>query len=216
MGKGKFLYVTGENYDHIVVKDSAYKYNPDHDHAFALSKFSTDELLKLKAQLATEIENRMDLDEVNEENLRKMRELASNADARSVAAVIRQTLDRIDLVNADLKRAKARLELLTDEMKSRMINDGTSELKFQGLVSISQRPKTVYGVGEEGWQPVYDFIVDEALKLREAGKPIEEAFAILQKRLTSTTLNDLVDQGERIPDCIKVTTLNDISIKRIK
>ncbi len=43
-------------------------YAPEDAKYFPLSQFSTDDLLKLKAQIATDLENRMDLDEVTESN----------------------------------------------------------------------------------------------------------------------------------------------------
>lgn len=301
-GKGKFIYVFDDR-TRIKVADSAFKYDVENDLAFPISKFSTDELLKLKAQVATELENRMDLDGVVEQNLEKLKAQIRGAKGEVVAQLIRQTLDRLDIVSADEKRAKTRLEILTDEMKYRMVTEGESEKKFAGLITATYKAETVYNVGEEGWGTVYSGIVAESLEgqlanddvVAEVAKAINlerlndevsiavsdmiedmqrkvrreqditgealseqkallgemsevlnsykpeidteeiarnvmdalvenvrkglvnsEAFAIIQKRLTSTTLNDLVEQGYDLPKGIEGQEVRKVKIKRSK
>ena len=301
-GKGKFIYVFDDS-TRIKVADSAFPYNSDTDFAFPLSKFSTDDLLKLKAQVATELENRMDLDGVVEQNLEKLKAQIRGAKGEVVAQLIRQTLDRLDIVSADEKRAKTRLEILTDEMKHRMVTEGESEKKFAGLITATYKAETVYNVGEDGWGTVYSGIVAESLEdqladddvVEEVAKAINiehlndeimatvgeliedmqrkvrreqditgetfdgqkamldemaevlgsykpeidteeiarnvmdalvenvrkglvnsEAFAIIQKRLTSTTLNDLVKQGYDLPKGIESQEVRKVKIKRSK
>ena len=301
-GKGKFIYVFDDR-TRIKVADSAFKYDVENDLAFPISKFSTDELLKLKAQVATELENRMDLDGVVEQNLEKLKAQIRGAKGEVVAQLIRQTLDRLDIVSADEKRAKTRLEILTDEMKYRMVTAGESEKKFAGLITATYKAETVYNVGEEGWGTVYSGIVAESLEgqlanddvVAEVAKAINlerlndevsiavsdmiedmqrkvrreqditgealseqkallgemsevlnsykpeidteeiarnvmdalvenvrkglvnsEAFAIIQKRLTSTTLNDLVKQGYDLPKGIESQEVRKVKIKRSK
>ena len=301
-GKGKFIYVFDDR-TRIKVADSAFKYDVENDLAFPISKFSTDELLKLKAQVATELENRMDLDGVVEQNLEKLKAQIRGAKGEVVAQLIRQTLDRLDIVSADEKRAKTRLEILTDEMKYRMVTEGESEKKFAGLITATYKAETVYNVGEEGWGTVYSGIVAESLEgqlanddvVAEVAKAINlerlndevsiavsdmiedmqrkvrreqditgealseqkallgemsevlnsykpeidteeiarnvmdalvenvrkglvnsEAFAIIQKRLTSTTLNDLVKQGYDLPKGIESQEVRKVKIKRSK
>lgn len=301
-GKGKFIYVFDDT-TRIKVADSAIPYNSDTDFAFPLSKFSTDDLLKLKAQVATELENRMDLDGVVEQNLEKLKAQIRGAKGEVVAQLIRQTLDRLDIVSADEKRAKTRLEILTDEMKYRMVTEGESEKKFAGLITATYKSETVYNVGEDGWGTVYSGIVAESLEdqladddvVEEVAKAINvehlndevmatvgeliedmqrkvrreqditgetfdgqkamldemaevlgsykpeidteeiarnvmdalvenvrkglvnsEAFAIIQKRLTSTTLNDLVKQGYDLPKGIESQEVRKVKIKRSK
>lgn len=301
-GKGKFIYVFDDS-TRIKVADSAFPYNSDTDFAFPLSKFSTDDLLKLKAQVATELENRMDLDGVVEQNLEKLKAQIRGAKGEVVAQLIRQTLDRLDIVSADEKRAKTRLEILTDEMKYRMVTEGESEKKFAGLITATYKAETVYNAGEDGWGTVYSGIVAESLEdqladdnvVEEVAKAINiehlndevmatvgeliedmqrkvrreqditgetfdgqkamldemaevlgsykpeidteeiarnvmdalvenvrkglvnsEAFAIIQKRLTSTTLNDLVKQGYDLPKGIESQEIRKVKIKRSK
>lgn len=214
MGKGKFIYVLGD--DRIVVKDSAFPFDPTKDVAFPLSKFSTDDLLKLKAQLATEIENRMDLDEVTEANLTKLKQTISEADAKVVATILRQTLDRIELVNADLKRANTRKQLLEDELSRRMANDGVSTMNFAGVLSVTYKAESVFSVGEAGWDTVYYGIYDKAKELEQSGQSILEAFTILQKRLTSTALREMLQNNEELPAGIEVTQINKLSTRRSK
>lgn len=247
-GKGKFIYIYEEDGDkRIVVKDSAFK-TPEDAKYFPLSQISTDDLLKLKAQIATDLENRMDLDEVTESNLEKLRAQIRGAKAESIAQLYRQTLDRLEVVASDEKRAKTRLSILEDELKYRMQEDNVSELKFDGLLSVAYKPETVYSVGEEGWGPVYSNIFAETLAgqlvdgdvVHELAEEINlsnddvqavlkgletkartglrntEAFAILQKRLTSTTLNDLLKQGYDLPAGIETATVRKVKARRLK
>lgn len=247
-GKGKFIYIYEEDGDkHIVVKDSAFQ-APEDAKYFPLSQFSTDDLLKVKAQIATDLENRMDLDEVTESNLEKLRAQIRGAKAETIAQLYRQTIDRLEVVAADEKRAKTRQAILEDELKYRMQEDNVSELKFTGLLSVAYKPETVYSVGEEGWTPVYSEIFAETLagqladgdtvhelakennlsndEVQAVLKGLEEkartglnnteAFAILQKRLTSTTLNDLVKQGLELPKGIEQATIRKVKVRKLK
>lgn len=247
-GKGKFIYIYEEDGDkRIVVKDSAFQ-APEDAKYFPLGQFSTDDLLKVKAQISTDLENRMDLDEVTESNLEKLRAQIRGAKAETIAQLYRQTIDRLEVVAADEKRAKTRQAILEDELKYRMQEDNVSELKFAGLLSVAYKPETVYSVGEEGWTPVYSEIFAETLagqladgdtvhelakennlsndKVQAVLKGLEEkartglnnteAFAILQKRLTSTTLNDLVKQGLELPKGIEQATVRKVKVRKLK
>ena len=247
-GKGKFIYIYEEDGDkRIVVKDSAFQ-APEDAKYFPLSQFSTDDLLKVKAQIATDLENRMDLDEVTESNLEKLRAQIRGAKAETIAQLYRQTIDRLEVVAADEKRATTRQAILEDELKYRMQEDNVSELKFAGLLSVAYKPETVYSVGEEGWTPVYSDIFAETLagqlaygdivhelarennlsngevravlegleEKARAGLNNTEAFAILQKRLTSTTLNDLVKQGLELPRGIEQATIRKVKVRKLK
>ena len=247
-GKGKFIYIYEEDGDkRIVVKDSAFK-APEDAKYFPLSQFSTGDLLKVKAQIATHLENRMDLDEVTESNLEKLRAQIRGAKAETIAQLYRQTIDRLEVVAADEKRAKTRQAILEDELKYRMQEDNVSELKFAGLLSVAYKPETVYSVGEEGWTPVYSDIFAETLagqladgdtvhelakennlsneEVQAVLKGLEEkartglnnteAFAILQKRLTSTTLNDLAKQGLELPRGIEQATIRKVKVRKLK
>nr|DAP73709.1 MAG TPA: hypothetical protein [Caudoviricetes sp.] len=247
-GKGKFIYIYEEDGDkRIVIKDSAFQ-APEVAKYFPLSQFSTDDLLKVKAQIATNLENRMDLDEVTESNLEKLRAQIRGAKAETIAQLYRQTIDRLEVVAADEKRAKTRQAILEDELKYRMQEDNVSELKFAGLLSVAYKPETVYSVGEEGWTPVYSEIFAETLagqladgdtvhelakennlsndEVQAVLKGLEEkarsglnnteAFAILQKRLTSTTLNELVKQGLELPKGIEQATVRKVKVRKLK
>ena len=247
-GKGKFIYIYEEDGDkRIVVKDSAFQAPEDAEY-FPLSQFSTDDLLKVKAQIATYLENRMDLDEVTESNLEKLRAQIRGAKAETIAQLYRQTIERLEVVAADEKRAKTRQAILEDELKYRMQQDNVSELKFAGLLSVAYKPETVYSVGEEGWTPVYSEIFAETLagqladgdtvhelakennlsndEVQAVLKGLEEkarsglnnteAFAILQKRLTSTTLNELVKQGLELPKGIEQATVRKVKVRKLK
>ncbi len=247
-GKGKFIYIYEEDGDkRIVVKDSAFQ-APEDAKYFPLSQFCTDDLLKVKAQIATDLENRMDLDEVTESNLEKLRAQIRGAKAEMIAQLYRQTIDRLEVVAADEKRAKTRQAILEDELKYRMQQDNVSELKFAGLLSVAYKPETVYSVGEEGWTPVYSEIFAETLagqladgdtvhelakennlsidevqailkgleEKARSGLNNTEAFAILQKRLTSTTLNDLVKQGLELPNGIEQATVRKVKVRKLK
>lgn len=247
-GKGKFIYIYEEDGDkRIVVKDSAFQ-APEDAKYFPLSQFSTDDLLKVKAQIATNLENRMDLDEVTESNLEKLRAQIRGAKAETIAQLYRQTIDRLEVVAADEKRVKTRQAILEDELKYRMQEENVSELKFAGLLSVAYKPETVYSVGEEGWTPVYSEIFAETLagqladgdtvhelakennlsndevqsvlkgleEKARAGLNNTEAFAILQKRLTSTTLNDLVKQGLELPKGIEQATVRKVKVRKLK
>ena len=200
-GKGKFIYVFDDR-TRIKVADSAFKYDAENDLAFPISKFSTDDLLKLKAQVATELENRMDLDGVVEQNLEKLKAQIRGAKGEVVAQLIRQTLDRLDIVSADEKRAKTRLEILTDEMQYRMVTEGESEKKFAGLITATYKAETVYNVGEDGWGTVYSGIVAESLEgqLADDGVVAEVAKAINVERLNdevSVAVSDLIEDMQR-------------------
>lgn len=224
MAKGKFLYVVrkdGEN--RVFIKDETFsdypegtKFALDTGVGLSLSSFSTDDLLKLKAQIASHLETRMDLDEVVEGNLEKLQTQIKNAKGEVVAQLLRQTLDRIDINKSDLKRSETRLQILSDEMKRRMVESGESEIKYNGLVNVSYKGETVLNVGEDGWEPVYESILEEANSLKSKGKSIVEAFAIIQKRLTSTTLKELVAQGEELPNGVEQMTVHKIKVLRNK
>lgn len=302
-GKGKFIYIFDQEGDkRIVVKDSSFEL-PEGTQYFPLNQFSTDDLLKVKAQIATELENRMDLDEVTESNLERLKAQIRGAKAEAVAKLARQTLDRLDVVSADEKRAKTRLEIIQDELKYRMVTDEMSEMKFAGLLSVTYKPETVFNVGEDGWTPVYSNIVADSVQnqladgdvtkaiadkldvsnitdelvsevqgiIDEVGARVEterkvrggdtskveaaleyiteslntlqvkfskqeivrqvtenlianvregllnpEAFAILQKRLTNPTLNDLLKQGYELPKGIEQTLIRKVKTKRLK
>ena len=247
-GKGKFIYVFEKDGEkRIIVKDSAFEC-PEGTKFFPLSQFSTDDLLKVKAQIATELENRMDLDEVTESNLEKLKAQIRTAKAEAVAKLARQTLDRLDVIASDEKRAKTRLEIIQDELKYRMVTDDMSEMKFAGVLSVTYKAETVYSVGEDGWSPVYSNIVADSVANQLANGDVvqqiasdlnvstetvkevtdslvgnvrngllnPEAFAILQKRLTSTTLNDLVKQGYDLPQGIEQAVVRKVKTKRLK
>lgn len=247
-GKGKFIYIFDEDGEkRIVVKDSSFV-APEGAEFFPLSQFSTDDLLKVRAQIATALECRMDLDDVTEQNLERLKTQIRSAKAEAVAKLARQTLDRLDVVAADEKRAKTRLEIIQDELRNRMVADEMSEMKFAGLLTVTYKPETVFSVGEEGWTPVYSNIVadsvanqiadggvvqqlaneldvsvdtvkevtDGLVKNVRGGLLNPEAFAILQKRLTGTTLNDLLKQGYDLPEGIKQSTIRKVKTKRLK
>lgn len=313
--KGKFIYLYPcETGYRVLVKGSDFagypkgtKFELEHGIGIPLSQMSTDDLFKVKAQLATELESRMDLDEVTEANLTKLKEHIRDASSETIAQLLRQTLDRLDVVASDEKRVKTRQQILEDELRRRMIDDGVTEMKFSGLIQATYKQETVYNVGEEGWDTVYSGIVADTLesqlkldkagivaqldidaelqdltenakealfakidtmrgKLRrekdEYGTDISEAlgllddvvanledteiatstiksglvdsvatamvdnvrsgiksidaFSIIQKRLTSTTLNELVKQGEELPRGIESQFIRKLKIKRTK
>lgn len=254
-GKGKFLYiftpgmsneVTDEEH-RIYIGDSAAPITEGTQY-FPLSVFSTDDLLKLKAQIATALECRMDLDAVTEQNLETLKTKLRNAKTEVIAQLARQTLDRLDVVASDEKRAKTRLSIIEDELRHRMEEDGSAEMKFTGVLGVSYKPETVYNVGEEGWTPVYSAIVadsmegqladdqlvkdiaarenvsedtvrsvaEEVINSARNGLRNAEAFAILQKRLTSTTLNDLTKQGLDLPKGVEQKTLQKLKLRKLK
>lgn len=254
-GKGKFLYifspgmsneVTDEEH-RIYIGDSA-KHMDEGTQYFPLGNFSTDDLLKLKAQIATALECRMDLDDVTEKNLEALKTKLRSAKTEVIAQLARQTLDRLDVVASDEKRAKTRLAIIEDELRHRMEEDGSAEMKFTGVLGVSYKPETVYNVGEEGWTPVYSSIVADSLAgqvaddqaisriandldmseslVREVADGLAadirdglvnpEAFAILQKRLTSTTLNDLTKQGLDLPKGVEQKTLQKLKLRKLK
>lgn len=316
-GKGKFLFIfpSGDGYRAMVKKSDFDKYPKgttftlEHGIGLPLSKMSTDDLFKVKAQIATELENRMDLDEVTEANLEKLKATIEGASSEVIAQLVRQTLDRIDVVGSDEKRAKTRLQILEDELRHRMIQDGVSEMKFSGLIQATYKQETVYSVSEEGWDTVYSGIVADTLEAQLENKDernliidrvnirkevnelttittgaiqdhidvlrgrlrrekdinneditdrlallddleaelnelqvdasdvknglvhsvsdaiIEnvrggissiDAFSILQKRLTPTTLNELVKQGDELPKGVQSQTIHRLKIKRTK
>lgn len=319
MSNHSFLYIypDGDGY-RVQVKSSEDASYPEdtqfvlpHGVGLPISKMSTNDLLKVKAQIATILENRMDLDEVIEDNLAKLTQVVKAASTEEIAKVLRQTLDRLDIVKADEKRAKTRQQILEDELSFRMKKDGVSEMKVAGLVHVTYQPETVYSVGEAGWGAVYAGILTEALDaqikkkenlnaiIKEAdlegwasemndtilqimdgelerlrydikkqemitGQDLSEqtalidnfkvdaetfwekadfskfpkllvdnvlaalhnniieqfdgvdAFSILQKRLTSTTLKELETQGETLPDGIESQVIRKIKTKRTK
>lgn len=246
-GKGKFLYITTDVEPRIFVGDSA-KQTDEGTQYFPLGNFSTDDLLKLKAQIATALESRMDLDDVTEKNLETLKSKLRNAKTETIAQLARQTMDRLDIVSADEKRAKTRLAIIEDELRYRMEEDGSAEMKFTDLLSVSYKPETVYNVGEEGWTQVYGSIVadsmagqladdqlvqdiaerenvsadtvrsvaEEVINSARNGLRNAEAFAILQKRLTSTTLNDLTKQGLELPKGVEQKTLQKLKLRKLK
>lgn len=313
--KGKFIFIIpdGGSYQ-LKVKPSSFSEYPEGTQfnltqglGIPLGKFSTDDLLKVKAQIATELENRMDLDEVVESNFNNLKEIIRNAESSVIAQIMRQTLDRLDVINSDEKRAKTRLQILEDELRHRMLQDGVSEMKFKGSIQATYQKETVFNVGEEGWDTVYSGIVAETLehqientdlsanvdisdvttqllqttqetllarieilrgKLRREkdihGEDITselsllddlatelktvgvnfnddeiisslvnnvayamvdnirdgvtsiDAFSILQKRLTSTTLKELLKQGEELPRGVVSQEIQKLKIKRTK
>lgn len=313
--KGKFIFIIpdGDSYQ-LKVKPSSFSEYPEGTQfnltqglGIPLGKFSTDDLLKVKAQIATELENRMDLDDVVESNFNNLKETIRNAESYVIAQIMRQTLDRLDVINSDEKRAKTRLQILEDELRHRMLQDGVSEMKFKGSIQATYQKETVFNVGEEGWDTVYSGIVAETLehqientdlsanvdisdvttqllqttqetllarieilrgKLRREkdihGEDITselsllddlatelktvgvnfnddeiisslvnnvayamvdnvrdgvtniDAFSILQKRLTSTTLKELLKQGEELPRGVVSQEIQKLKIKRTK
>lgn len=313
--KGKFIFIIpdGGSYQ-LKVKPSSFSEYPEGTQfnltqglGIPLGKFSTDDLLKVKAQIATELENRMDLDDVVESNFNNLKETIRNAESSVIAQIMRQTLDRLDIINSDEKRAKTRLQILEDELRHRMLQDGVSEMKFKGSIQATYQKETVFNVGEEGWDTVYSGIVAETLehqientdlsanvdisdvttqllqttqetllarieilrgKLRRDkdihGEDITselsllddlatelktvgvnfnddeiisslvnnvayamvdnvrdgvtniDAFSILQKRLTSTTLKELLKQGEELPRGVVSQDIQKLKIKRTK
>lgn len=313
--KGKFIFIIpdGGSYQ-LKVKPSSFSEYPEGTQfnltqglGIPLGKFSTDDLLKVKAQIATELENRMDLDDVVESNFNNLKETIRNAESSVIAQIMRQTLDRLDVINSDEKRAKTRLQILEDELRHRMLQDGVSEMKFKGSIQATYQKETVFNVGEEGWDTVYSGIVAETLehqientdlsanvdisdvttqllqttqetllarieilrgKLRREkdihGEDITselsllddlatelktvgvnfnddeiisslvnnvayamvdnvrdgitsiDAFSILQKRLTSTTLKELLKQGEELPRGVVSQDIQKLKIKRTK
>lgn len=313
--KGKFIFIIpdGGSYQ-LKVKPSSFSEYPEGTQfnltqglGIPLGKFSTDDLLKVKAQIATELENRMDLDDVVESNFNNLKEIIRNAESSVIAQIMRQTLDRLDVINSDEKRAKTRLQILEDELRHRMLQDGVSEMKFKGSIQATYQKETVFNVGEEGWDTVYSGIVAETLehqigntdlsanvdisdvttqllqntqesllarieilrgKLRREkdihGEDITselsllddlatelktvgvnfnddeiisslvhnvayvmvdnvrdgitniDAFSILQKRLTSTTLKELLKQGEELPRGVVSQEIQKLKIKRTK
>lgn len=313
--KGKFIFIIpdGGSYQ-LKVKPSSFSEYPEGTQfnltqglGIPLGKFSTDDLLKVKAQIATELENRMDLDDVVESNFNNLKETIRNAESSVIAQIMRQTLDRLDIINSDEKRAKTRLQILEDELRHRMLQDGVSEMKFKGSIQATYQKETVFNIGEEGWDTVYSGIVAETLehqientdlsanvdisdvttqllqttqetllarieiirgKLRREkdihGEDITselsllddlatelktvgvnfnddeiisslvhnvayamvdnvrdgitsiDAFSILQKRLTSTTLKELLKQGEELPRGVVSQEIQKLKIKRTK
>lgn len=171
MSNHSFLYITPHSDGYgIQVKsstDSNYpedtQFTLEHSIGLPLDKMSTKDLLKVKARIATTLENRMDLDEVVEENLTQLTGVIKTASSEAIAKVLRQTLDRLDIVKADEKRAKTRQQILEDELSARMKKEGVSEMKFSGLVHVKYEPETVYSVGEAGWGAVYAGILADAL-----------------------------------------------------
>lgn len=261
-GKGRFLYILpSEDGYRALVKKSDFSDYPegttfslDHGVGLPLSKMCTDDLFKVKAQIASELENRMDLDEVVEANLDKLKEKIKDADTKVIAQLLRQTLDRLEVVGQDEKRAKARQQILEDELCFRMKNDGVNEMKFEKAITATYKKEMVYNVGEEGWDSVYGGIVSSAIagekdKLAQSIASVlfnygledsvddtffsnvvldtvihelktkftaVDAFSFLQKRLTSTSLNELVKQGEALPQGIVSQEISKLKIRRSK
>lgn len=313
--KGKFIFIIpdGGSYQ-LKVKPSSFSEYPEGTQfnltqglGIPLGKFSTDDLLKVKAQIATELENRMDLDDIVESNFNNLKEIIRNAESSVIAQIMRQTLDRLDVINSDEKRAKTRLQILEDELRHRMLQDGVSEMKFKGSIQATYQKETVFNVGEEGWDTVYSGIVaatlehqientglsanvdisdvttqllqttqetllarieilrgklrrekdihgeditselslldDLATELKTVGVNFNDdeiisslvnnvayamvdnirdgvtnidAFSILQKRLTSTTLKELLKQGEELPRGVVSQEIQKLKIKRTK
>lgn len=253
MAKGKFLcLLSTEQGVRVFVKDETFtppentKYTlEDSDYMLPLSQFSTDDLLKLKAQIATHLETRMDLDEVTEKNLNAMKEALKGAGSVVVAQLIRQTMERLEVIASDEKRAKTRLAILSDEMEHRMREEGVSEQKFAGLVNISYDKKRVYNVGEDGWGAVYGDIVDKlftdeihefikdfdfrddsffttseifemVLKKVKSSPALFDAFGLLNKRLSSNVLRDLEESDQSLPKGIEAQTIRKLKILKNK
>ena len=127
-----------------------------------------------------------------------------------------------------------------------MVTEGEIEKKFAGLITATYKAETVYNVGEDGWGTVYSgivadaldaqcqarlealccdldlspeevkYVTDEVIASVRDGLVNTEAFAIIQKRLTSTTLNDLVKQGYDLPKGIESQEVRKVKIKRSK
>lgn len=252
MAKGKFLcLLSTEQGVRVFVKDETFtppentKYTlEDSNYMLPLSQFSTDDLLKLKAQIATHLETRMDLDEVTEKNLNAMKEALKGAGSVVVAQLIRQTMERLDVIASDEKRAKTRLAILSDEMEHRMREEGVSEQKFAGLVNISYDTKRVYNVGEDGWGTVYGDMVDKlftdeiydfaeriadqsgtlsttdllatVLDKVKSSPALFDTFGLLNKRLSSNVLKDLEESEQPLPKGIEAQTIRKLKILKNK
>lgn len=197
----KFIYVEskgGDKPDSICIADNKYQYTPGASW-FNLDSFSTADLLKLKAQLSTVLENRMDVDEVNATMLEKLQLMMKNASMETLAQLLRQQLDREDTVSADEKRVKARKQMILNEVQRRMIDQGIDKLEFNGFVNITNKVVTQYSVNAEQWTDFYNSIIDEANQCRKDGRPVDEAFSVLQKRAKVTTLAELAKAGYALP-----------------
>lgn len=233
-GKGKFLYITNGGERKIKIADSAFAYDVDNTEVFNLKDFSTADLLKVKAQLATELSNRMDYDDVVESNIEKLLSVVRQADGKTLAMLARQTMDRLDQVGDDEKRAKTRLTILQDEIKRRMDEDGESKIEYRGLINAVYEQKTVYSVGEKGWPAVYSQIVADCLKAQFANQdgkyfaPQEvidlvskglvniDSFNALQKRLNTKTIDALAKESGSVPEWADTTTIRSVKFTKNK
>lgn len=131
---------------------------------FSLDSFGTKDLLKLKYKLNEEVENRMDLDEVLDDSTDKLMVSLSKATSLSVAKLLRFIGDRIDQIDADAKRNKKLEKIILDELGHRMLKEGTNEMKFDGIVTVGYKNKTVYSTTDEGWEKVYTGIASNAIE----------------------------------------------------
>lgn len=162
MQKSLFLSENPEGEVNISIRES--KTEQENEQAFDLDKFTTKDLLRLKYKIGEEVENRMDVDEVLEDSTDKLVKAISNATSMAVAKTLRFITDRISHIEEDLKRNKKLERIILDEFSYRMSKEGTDEMRFDGIMTVSYKSKTVYSPSEEGWEKVYSTIAADTVK----------------------------------------------------
>ena len=96
---------------------------------------------------------------------------------------------------------------------TRLNERGTKSTSIEGVGSVTKKMKVQPSSGD--WKLTYNFLIDEAIRLRSENKDATEIFAYLQKRLTIKPINDYIAAHDGdVPPGVNVLKTYTVGVRR--
>lgn len=115
-----------------------------------------------------------------------------------------------DVVEAGYKEAMEKIAIV---FLVRLNERGSKSTAVEGVGSVTRITKMQPSSGD--WKLTYNFLLDEAIRLREEGKDATEVFSFLQKRLLAKPINDYAKTHEgEVPPGVNVLKTYTVRVQK--
>lgn len=210
-----FIYAQNKD-DKVILNAGTEEVNNPDVTCIDISKCETRNLLAFRKYLDKEINSRMDLSSVHQEQVDRLNANLENATLEQMGNLLRHVLDKKEVATEEVNRAKVQEESIKESIYLTLKNQGLNKVSIPGAVSLSITNREIYGVTEGGWDSLYQYIADQIKQAKENGQPISGAFAMLTKKLATTVVKDLAEQGETLPEGIEKKSVTVLNVRRTK
>lgn len=130
-------------------------------------------------------------------------EAADRVDLGELVTEIVRLRQEYEAKNAAANEAKKRLNSAKENLAAVMQDQGIDSTSIRGLANVSVNTTNVpYITGEDGWEGFYEYVKEN------------DAFYLLQKRLSTQALREMVESGEKVPG-VEMFEKVDVSIRKI-